>query len=645
MAKTVTVASNFASIKGELESLQGDLSALKGKYEAGISACEGVTVNFGSWQDDASVKFQSFFTDTLVAGVSSISSDISGGGFNSLITTTDALIGVTGTCDTLQQNIKLTKKEMQTTPKTVRVKTGTKKVANNADWRPSYQGGTNTDFGFHYEDVYETQTNPDYTALEEALAEFEEQLEEEVANANSLFSALSSIAFGSSASSGSASGGGSGAPAAEETPAEESTDDASETDDTEAEGIATPDSEITDETEGVTSDPGEGTEGVDFDYDALSLESLQASRDALAASVEEFDVIPPEVQAQLDSYDEAIAKKKGELNGGGDQPTEQEENLPMPQPIPPPQEEESEEEADEEAPPEPQPGPGPSPEPTPTPTPAPEQTEADDVPAESEIPVEQGAQEEPEIPQPQPTPPPPEEETAEPVAEATPEPTPTEEPAPAEETPAPTPTPTPTPAPAAEEQAAEPEAVAATGSIPNDSNVVSVSESGVNNELGETIGEHVEFSNPYNNETETFFKVKADFNDGKGEADHYFYNEDTYIDYYNQSQLASQMHAAAQSSTGEMTVMMPVNGSYEPVTVYYEYGNCPDSFDVNVNQSWVSESLQDPNVTPVSGWDTGGFRNIQFSYEVDGEWMDATGEELLRDCLPELDPEHNLGHG
>ncbi|MBP5678863.1 MAG: hypothetical protein J6X28_03445, partial [Bacilli bacterium] len=367
-----------------------------------------------------------------------------------------------------------------------------------------------------------------------------------------------------------ASGGGSGAPAAEETPAEESTDDASETDDTEAEGIATPDSEITDETE---------------------------------------------------------------------------ENLPMPQPTPPPQEEESEEEAEEEAPPEPQPGPGPSPEPTPTPTPAPEQTEADDVPAESEIPVEQGAQEEPEIPQPQPTPPPPEEETAEPVAEATPEPTPTEEPAPAEETPAPTPTPTPTPAPAAEEQAAEPEAVAATGSIPNDSNVVSVSESGVNNELGETIGEHVEFSNPYNNETETFFKVKADFNDGKGEADHYFYNEDTYIDYYNQSQLASQMHAAAQSSTGEMTVMMPVNGSYEPVTVYYEYGNCPDSFDVNVNQSWVSESLQDPNVTPVSGWDTGGFRNIQFSYEVDGEWMDATGEELLRDCLPELDPEHNLGHG
>ena len=216
MAKTVNVNSVFSSILNSLDTLKGELDSLRGKYDTGISTIGGVSVNFGTWSDNVSTRFQSYYTDTIMAGVNSIDGDIGGGGFNSLITTTDSLIASISTCNTLQTDIKVTKKEMQTTPKTVRVKTGTKKVANNPDWRPSYQGGSNTDTGFHYEDVYETQANPDYTALEEALAQFEEDLEAEVTTANGLFATLAGISF--SGTVGGGTGGGAGAPTTEGTP-------------------------------------------------------------------------------------------------------------------------------------------------------------------------------------------------------------------------------------------------------------------------------------------------------------------------------------------------------------------------------------------------------------------------------------------
>ena len=224
MAKTVNVNSVFSTVLSELQSLKGQLEPLQGKYEAGMSAIGGVTVNFGTWSDDASTKFQAYYSDTLNPGINSIDSDVSGGGFQSLLSTTDSLIASISTCNTLQTDIKVTKKEMQTTPKTVRVKTGTKKVANNPDWRPSYQGGSNTDTGFHYEDVYETQANPDYTALEEALAQFEEDLEAEVENANSLFATLASISF-SGSTGGGTGGGAAGTPATEGTPTPTSSGD------------------------------------------------------------------------------------------------------------------------------------------------------------------------------------------------------------------------------------------------------------------------------------------------------------------------------------------------------------------------------------------------------------------------------------
>ena len=214
MAKTVNVNSVFSTILSELNTFKGELGSLKGKYESGISIIEGVTIDFGSWEDDAAAKFVNYLTGTLVPGINSIDADIGGGGFNSLQTTTDGLIASISKCNTLQQEVKVTKKEMQTTPKTIRVKTGTKKVANNPDWRPSYQGGTNTDYGFHEEDVYETQTNPAYTELEEALAQFQADLEAEVAVANGLFATLAGIAFQGSAGSGGTGGGAS----PEETP-------------------------------------------------------------------------------------------------------------------------------------------------------------------------------------------------------------------------------------------------------------------------------------------------------------------------------------------------------------------------------------------------------------------------------------------
>ena len=214
MAKTVNVNSVFSTILSELNTFKGELGSLKGKYESGISIIEGVTIDFGSWEDDAAAKFVNYLTGTLVPGINSIDADIGGGGFNSLQTTTDGLIASISKCNTLQQEVKVTKKEMQTTPKTIRVKTGTKKVANNPDWRPSYQGGTNTDYGFHEEDVYETQTNPAYTELEEALTQFQADLEAEVAVANGLFATLAGIVFQGSAGSGGTGGGAS----PEETP-------------------------------------------------------------------------------------------------------------------------------------------------------------------------------------------------------------------------------------------------------------------------------------------------------------------------------------------------------------------------------------------------------------------------------------------
>ena len=135
-------------------------------------------------------------------------------------------------------------------------------------------------------------------------------------------------------------------------------------------------------------------------------------------------------------------------------------------------------------------------------------------------------------------------------------------------------------------------------------------------------GEYREYPNRFNNEMERLYVVHADFNDGQGEVDHYFYSQESYEAYKAEADLVAAMHRSQE--TGEpVTIIVNHEGQDIEVTITYEYGNTPDHVETHTNKTWASESASTPGfedgatVFPVSSWGSDHeYENGHFSFEI-----------------------------
>ena len=170
MAKSITVDSDFASIRSEMERLLGELNSIGSDYLSHAREIRSKlkAIDFQDWQDKISEKIQAFIDPQLMDVLTNIENDVNAGGFNALKEVVKAISEQLKYCQEVKELIEKNKQLKQNYERQL-------SSATDESTRSSLQQIINQ--------------------LESYIRQLESNLREMVDNCNTLFSQLAAITF------------------------------------------------------------------------------------------------------------------------------------------------------------------------------------------------------------------------------------------------------------------------------------------------------------------------------------------------------------------------------------------------------------------------------------------------------------------